>query len=235
MPDFVSYIKNDQYAVGCTGQTTYVYDIAGNELAKFRKDMLYAYYPAFCPHKNIFIVKSNEGRLGVYSLDSMSLIKKVRFYPVNKATTEQGYCFSPDGEWFFNIEPGEDGLKTSLGIYDTETFTRQRVLFWEDKRMVLEEIEYDPRKEKYYVLGYMRDPETGVASVFFVAEFTGDSLGEKAVISIDTNWFLWSIKRLEREGFTEKAKSYSSFARDKDNAIDLNTIQNRKIYLSDYM
>ena len=235
MPDFWSYIKNEKYAVGCTGQTTYVYDLAGNELAKFRKDMLYAYYPAFCPHKNLFIVKSNEGRFCVYSLDSMSLIKKFRFCSESKAATEDGYCLSPDGEWFFNIEPGEDEFQRSLGIYDTETFTRQRVLFWEDKRMVLNEIEYDPRKEKYFVLGYMRDPETGVASVFFVAEFTGDGLGEKTVISIDTHWFLQDYKNLERTGFTQKAKNWSGFVYDKYNTVDLNTIQDQKIYLSDYM
>ena len=27
MRNFISYIKNDKYAIGCTGQTVYVYDI----------------------------------------------------------------------------------------------------------------------------------------------------------------------------------------------------------------
>ena len=45
---FVSLIANDQYQIGCTGQTVYLLDTAGSELAKF-KDMTYAYYPALHP------------------------------------------------------------------------------------------------------------------------------------------------------------------------------------------
>ena len=31
MPQFWSYIGNDQFNIGCTGQTVYVYDKAGKE------------------------------------------------------------------------------------------------------------------------------------------------------------------------------------------------------------
>jgi hypothetical protein len=31
---FVSLIANDQYQIGCTGQTVYLLDTAGSELAK---------------------------------------------------------------------------------------------------------------------------------------------------------------------------------------------------------
>lgn len=61
MRKFVSYIKNEKYAIGCTGGTVYVYDANGNELAKF-KDIRYGYDPMFNPVKNEFIVKSTEGR-----------------------------------------------------------------------------------------------------------------------------------------------------------------------------
>jgi hypothetical protein len=41
MKRFWSYIENEQFAVGCTGQTVYVYDKSGTELARF-KDLKYA-------------------------------------------------------------------------------------------------------------------------------------------------------------------------------------------------
>lgn len=37
MPQFWSCIGNDQFNIGCTGQTVYVYDKAGKELARFKE------------------------------------------------------------------------------------------------------------------------------------------------------------------------------------------------------
>ena len=102
MRSFWSYIKNDKYAVGCTGQTVYVYDNAGAELAKFR-DIIYAYMPMFFPNQNKFLVKSTDGRLAVYSLDELRLIKKFRFSKVDCAQ-DDGFCFSRDGRYFYNLE-----------------------------------------------------------------------------------------------------------------------------------
>ncbi|MBS3948504.1 MAG: hypothetical protein KGZ57_09470 [Dethiobacter sp.] len=64
MRKFVGYINNDRFAIGCTGQSVYVYDDMGNELKKFN-DITYAYTPLFCPEKNIFIVKSTAGKLAL--------------------------------------------------------------------------------------------------------------------------------------------------------------------------
>lgn len=36
MKNFWSYIQNDRFAVGCTGQSVYVYNPEGRELARFR-------------------------------------------------------------------------------------------------------------------------------------------------------------------------------------------------------
>ena len=48
MKKFWSYIENDKYGVGCTGQTVYLYDKNGTELKTF-KDLPYAYKSAFSP------------------------------------------------------------------------------------------------------------------------------------------------------------------------------------------
>ena len=74
MRKFWCYISNGIYSVGCTGQTVYVYDKEGKELAKF-KDIKYGYKAVFSPTQNIFIVKSTGAYFAVYSLDTMSLIK----------------------------------------------------------------------------------------------------------------------------------------------------------------
>lgn len=42
MRRFWSFYQNESYQVGCSGRTVYIYDKAGNELAKFR-DIPFAY------------------------------------------------------------------------------------------------------------------------------------------------------------------------------------------------
>ena len=74
---FVSLISNGRFQLGCTGQTVYVLDAAGNELAKFR-DMTYAYYPALHPDGEVAAVYSNTGIMAVYSLSELRLITKFR-------------------------------------------------------------------------------------------------------------------------------------------------------------
>ena len=69
MPQFWSYIGNDQFNIGCTGQTVYVYDKAGKELARF-KDLIYAYLPVLSPRGDSFVVKTTEG---------YGIVKKVEF------------------------------------------------------------------------------------------------------------------------------------------------------------
>ena len=66
MKNFKGYIKTDQFKIGCTGQTVYIYDKDGNEVKKF-KDLIYAYASAVSPLGDLLVVKSTEGRLAVYS------------------------------------------------------------------------------------------------------------------------------------------------------------------------
>lgn len=43
MRRFWSFYQNESYQVGCSGRTVYIYDKAGNELAKFRDIPLCVY------------------------------------------------------------------------------------------------------------------------------------------------------------------------------------------------
>ena len=102
MRDFWGYIKNEEYSIGCTGQSVYVYDNKLNELARF-KDLKYAYLPVFIPCKEQFIVKSTEGRIAVYSLKELRLLKKFKTSEVTYSQ-DDGCCFSSNGNTFYNID-----------------------------------------------------------------------------------------------------------------------------------
>ena len=120
--NYVSLIANDRYRIGCTGQTVYVLDAAGNELSKF-KDMLYAYYPALHPNGEIAAVYSNVGIIAVYSLLEGRLIKKFRVSAVSDTQTDCIPCFSPDGKYLYHIEGREgDGLNSRLSVYSTTDY-----------------------------------------------------------------------------------------------------------------
>ncbi len=121
MKPFVSLVGNGEYNIGCTGRTVYVFDKNGTQVAVFR-DLPYAYDCAISPKGDVFVVKTTEGRLAVYSLDERRLLKKFRFSSVDEMQ-DDNFCFSPDGEEFYNIERHTDGCKTVLSVYDTKDFT----------------------------------------------------------------------------------------------------------------
>lgn len=204
---FWGYIKSEKYAIGCTGQTTYVYDAAGNEIAKF-KDIIYAYKPMFCPKKNIFVVKSTAGWLAFYSLDTMQLLRKVHFSK-NIGAQDEGFCFSPDGKYLFNIEKPVSDLATELVIYETVNFQVIHRLFQGERTLVLSHIEYDAEKDAYYTLGFIRD-DIGVYSYGFISELRDNKLINKRRISDQAFQYARAYKSLELMGFTSKAIEWSS-------------------------
>ncbi len=112
MRNYWSLVGNGKYQVGCTGQTVYVLDNDGNEIAKF-KDLIYAYTPVISPNGDIFVVKTTEGRLAVYSFSPPKLIKKFRFSKVD-ASQDDNFCFSPDGKELYNIERHVDSCKNYI-------------------------------------------------------------------------------------------------------------------------
>ena len=226
MPNFWSYIKNEKYAVGCTGQTVYVYDDSGKELARF-KDIIYAYTPMFCPGQNMFVVKSTDGRLAVYSLDTMRLIKKFRFSKVD-GSQDDGFCFSKDGKYFYNIERHIFSYKSCLSVYETPDFNRINQLFLEDE-IELSHIEYDDIHDGLFLLGFARGKD-GIYDYGFAAVFDGDGLTNITRIADEKYKYIEGYKSLEIKGFTAKAKECSSLFY---NGCDLEKLEH--IRLSDFV
>ena len=205
MKKFWSYIENDNYGVGCTGQTVYLYDKNGTELVKF-KDLPYAYKSAFSPLGNILVVKTTEGRLAVYSLETLSLIKKFRYSKVNGAQ-DDGFCFSSDGKYFINLERQGDGLHSAISVYNTEDFSRVSQLLL-DENMMVSHIELV--NGEYYVLGFMRGTN-GVLSDCFVGKFENNEIKDTLFISEQEHEFYNDYLDLKLMGFTEKAYEWSHF------------------------
>ena len=200
-----SYIENDKYGVGCTGQTVYLYDKNGTELKKF-KDLPYAYKSAFSPLGNIFVIKTTEGRLAVYSLKTSSLIKKFRYSKVNGAQ-DDGFCFSSDGKYFINVERQGDSLHSAISVYDTNNFMRISQLLFGDK-VTASHIELTD--DEYYVLGFMRGND-GVLSDCYVGKFANNEIKDVKIISEREYEFYNDYLDLKLMGFTEKAYEWSHF------------------------
>ncbi len=220
MKNFWSFIGNDKFNIGCTGSTVYVYDKNNTELAKF-KDINYAYTSLISPDGSILVVKSTVGKLAIYSLETLSLIKKFRFSKVEGCQDENA-IFSADGKIFYNIEHHIDSCKTALSLYDTESFELKKRLFGDNHLMVLTAIEREEKTGEIFLLGYFRDEKTGVASKFFVGQLVNEEIEELRYISQSEHMFYQAYKLLEMDGFTEKAKEWSYFKYFK---YDINKIQ----------
>lgn len=231
MPRFWGYISNGQYSIGCTGQTVYVYDSKGTELAKF-KDIKYGYTPLFSPNGEKFVVKSTEGRLAIYSLTEMRLLKKFRF---TKDDGGQDYnmCFSPDGTLFYNVEvhpkPGKPGRITfSIGIYETDNFTLLKHLFLNDTAIDPIAVEWDTESNTLYILAkYKQEDEHNSAVVAILEEGT---LCDPYRISKKEYEFYRGYLHTAGMGFTKQSKEWSSL---KYLGYDLDKVQSESHALSE--
>ncbi|NFT91030.1 hypothetical protein FDF86_01180 [Clostridium botulinum] len=228
MLKFWGIAKKTNIMVGCTGQTVYIYE-NNLEVAKF-KDIKYGYNPMFCPNKNIVVVKSTSGMLAIYSLDELKLLRKFHFSKVNNSQ-DDGFCFSKDGKFFYNIERHIDSCKTRLAIYDTSNFEVVKYLFEEDYSMVLSHIEFDVEKNSLFILGFMRD-DSGSFNYGFVSSFTNDELINITKISNEQYEYISGFKSLEIFGFTSKAKEWSNL---KYKGYNLDNIEENHLYISDYL
>lgn len=156
---FYNVIKNEQFRIGCTGRTVWVFDKNGAVLAKF-KDLNYAYQAAISPRGDLLAVKSGQGWLAFYSLKELALVKKFRFSRVNFAQ-DDGFCFSSDGKYLLNIERHGDDLHSAISVYDTADLSlASRVL--QGEAMMIEHIR--ALDGRYYVLGFLRGDDLTIRS-----------------------------------------------------------------------
>ncbi len=207
MRNFWAYVTNGEYSVGCTGRTVFIYDKDDNEIAKF-KDITYGYTPMFSPDGKIVVIKTPEGRFAVYSLETLSLIKKFRFSKVDGAQ-DDGFCFSHDSKYLINLERHQDSLHSAVSIYDTSDFSLVNRVFI-DETIMLSTIEYDEQSDMYFVLGFERGTE-GYASKFFVARLVDLQIMNITYIPQEEKEFYRRYKDLEVMGFTKKKYQWSFF------------------------
>lgn len=225
MKKFLSYVSNGKYSVGCTMQAVYVYDSEGKEIAKL-KDIKYGYRAVLSPSSDIFIVKSTGAYFAVYSLETLSLIKTVKFSNVD-GSQDDGYCFSPDGKLFYNIERQKKSTNSAISVYDTESFERIKMLLDNDNKTEPTFIEPDER-DGLFVFGFLRG-DNGVMRCGFVSRLGDNGLEDIREISREDYDFYHNFKNLEIKGFTDKAKENSGFNYLK---VDMTGMENKKYPLS---
>ena len=204
---FVSLISNEHFQLGCTGQTVYVLNAAGNELAKF-KDMIYAYSAALHPNGEVAAVYSNHGIMAIYSLSELRLITKFRVSAVKDTATDRIPCFSLDGKHLFHIEGRTgDALNTRLSIYSTADYKQVTRLFEQGQKTVFSCIE-SGQDGCIYLLGYFRKENR---NEFFVSKLAGQILQDVRPLDEHIYDFYRNAVHLKQEGFTELSFKWSQF------------------------
>ncbi len=205
MRNFWGYYENGKYRVGCTGGTVYIYDSENNELAKFR-DVKNAYTAKFLPNTNTVVVKTTGGSLAVYSLDKLELVKKIVITRIG--AQDEGFSFSPDGKYLYNIEKPYFSTQTRLTKYFTSDFKVAEILFESDKNIYLQDIEFDRNTGKRFILGFMRD-FIGIYDYGFIGELINNRIENIKRLNRDTYDYIRAYKSWEMYGFTKKSMEWS--------------------------
>ena len=206
MRSYWSFIGNGKYDIGCTGRTVCLLDKRGTEVAKFN-DLQYAYTAGISPRDDIFVVKSADGRLAVYSFEPPALIKKFRFSKVN-GSQDDNFCFSPDGAEFYNVERHGDSCHSALAIYDTSDFSLKKRILCDNDSMCVTAVEFDKDTDAVFVSYFIRNAK-GEASRFCVGKLNGNEVKDTVSIAMDEYELYRRYIRLRMMGFTKKAYDWS--------------------------
>ncbi len=156
MKNFWSYIQNNRFAVGCTGQSVYVYDPEGRELACFR-GLKYAYVPLFCPQKPLLAMNPPSHGWPFTTWATSPCCKSCACASRTINRRMQAAALQKTGEAFVNLEYQND-LTSHLVVYDTREFAEQARLF-AGEGLVLDHVEPAADGDGCFLLGYER-PET---------------------------------------------------------------------------
>ncbi len=217
MRSYTSLIGNGSHMVGCTGQTVYLMDSKGTEIAKFR-DLKYAYLSAISPRGDIFAVKSCNGQLAVYSISPPRLIKDFRYSKVD-CSQDDNFCFSPDGSELYSVERHGDSTKTALSVYDTRNFTLKKRILGDDPSLVLSGVEFEPETGRCFLLGFTRD-DKGVADLHFTGILSGSTIEDTVYIPEKEASFYEGYLILRMSGFSVKAYELFRHFTDKETGLE---------------
>ena len=209
---FISYIETSKYNIGISETYLYFYDKNENEIKKCY-DIHYAYRGIVSPKEDLFALKSTDGYLAIYSLDTLELMAKIDSSDVD-GSQDDNFIFSPDGKFLLNIERHINSLITRLSIYDMSNFKLYKRLFDTNDNLVLSLIEFDKKTDTYFILGFERMSNTG-ENTHFVSKLENDELVEIKYISkeVHLNYIISKNENLVYPSFLLKLlfKNRNSF------------------------
>ena len=180
MKKYQGYAQNEKFKVGLNGKTVYIFDNDENELARFQ-DAPYMYRGKFIPNTNTLVVKSTAGWLLFYDLDSLALIKKIKFSYIG--SQDGNFAITQDGKYLYNIESPNCSTRTQLTKYDLETLEPLITSLHNSETIFLKYIEIS--NETILLFGFMRD-DKGIKDYGFISQYK--EIGEK--------WMLRDGKRI---------------------------------------
>ena len=139
---------------------------------------------------------------------------------------DDGFCFSPDGKFFYNIERFPVDTETRLRVYETENFTPVQELGEKN----LSEIFYDESRDRVQVLYFTRGAD-GSFDQGYAGTLEGETLAMLRKLSWEEYEFLRSWLSLRSSGFTEKAMEWSGLHYDGYTNDQLRVLRDREIDL----
>ena len=208
---FWGYCKNEAFQVCCNGATVYIYDNEFHLLAQF-KDVPYAYRAKFVPDTNRLVVKSTAGYLAVYDLDTLSLRKKIKVSAIG--AQDEGFAFTVDGKYLYNIEKPLSSLHTQITVYETGDFQAVKTMFKNDHQINVKALEFDT-DNRCFVLGFVRNEE-GIYDYGFIGKLDAKGIKDIKKLEKDEFDYIRDFKRWEDFGFTQKSKENAYCLKDKE-------------------
>lgn len=199
MRKFWGICSNDKYKVGCSGASVYIYDSNDNELKIF-KDAPYTYRAKFKPSTNVLVAKSTAGFLLIYDLNELKLLKKIKASQIG--SQDDGFAFTIDGKYLYNIERPVSSTKTRLTVYSMEDYSIVKRLFENDEKIVLKNLDFDDNGT-CYLLGFMRNEE-GVFDYGFISKLKDGKLDDLRRLECTQYKYLDDYKDWEDCGFSDK-------------------------------
>ncbi len=224
MRSFWSFVVRDQYSIGCTGQSVYVYE---NGCEVFRlSGFQYTYKSCISPNLDFFALKSNIGIMYVYSLKDFKLVKKVRFMKTD-STQDCMFTFSLTGDELISVDHYE-GVHHCITHYTVPTLEIKTRYFHDSD--VIEPCAIEPTCDNDLMYALMQERNMdGIVDKHSVALIKNGKI-EKNILITQNEFELYSgFKELQAKGFTEKSKEWSLL---KYRGYDLSDIEDQDYSIS---
>lgn len=209
MRKFVKSIRTSKYIIGCTGRTTYIYDLNEQLILKFQ-DIPYGYTPYVSKDEKYLCVKATGKNICFYDLDSLTLIKKIT---IKKDDSQDcPGAFMDDGR-FVNIEYTK-ALLTDIVIYEKDTFEEIKRYSFEEKFVFTDLNIID---DVIFLMGYKR-VDNGIQHMDFKLE--NDILTYKEISNEEYRANSQAAKRFE-ENLKKDIEAAKSLGIDLSGLINL--------------